>query len=263
MTDHTTQPLTEQEPASAGTGPDPKWRGVLLAAYYAGLGLKLDEDVWQVNRETDEDWKHREWSITNRHGREVGRLTVDTGDCWTAVGLTDRRGRFAPVDLTDPYPRQVLAAAREAGLIPAEPEPLSDAEVEKLGRHILLRGFDMGHEGVRRLYATIARDRSELSRLRAENTALAGKLAAHTDTVRDDPGVRHLHVSYNLQTPTGFGLGATSFVIPPPLNNARVNEMREQIAWKHGMDVSAVVILGWSEMDSALGGDQDGGEGRG
>jgi hypothetical protein len=164
------------EPLAGGTTA-PTWRHVLLAAYYAGLGLNLDEDVPQTDG-VEDNWRHREWSITNAHQREAGRLVIDTGDGWMVVKLIDRRGRFDSISLTDPAPRDVLAAARTVGLLPAEPEPLSDAEVEKLGRNILLRGFDMGHKGVLRLYATIARDRADLDRLRAEVGTGAAKLHA-------------------------------------------------------------------------------------
>jgi hypothetical protein len=91
-------------------------RDIMAAAYRNGLGLNLDEDVWQRD-DHDEEWKHREWSITNAHRREVGRLAIDTGDSFRRIVLSDRRGGFAPVTLVDPTAGEVLAAARLAGLI--------------------------------------------------------------------------------------------------------------------------------------------------
>jgi hypothetical protein len=91
-------------------------RDIMAAAYRNGLRLRKDVDcAGQAN--AGEQWHLREWSITNAHGRQVGRLEVEEGP-QTYVRILSRRNENASNRLlTDPTLGDVLAAARLAGLI--------------------------------------------------------------------------------------------------------------------------------------------------
>jgi hypothetical protein len=101
---------------------EPTLRDVMAAAYRNGLGLRKEVDDHETRSYSDEPdrrehWHLREWSITNAHGRQVGRFELETGPR-TYVRLTSRRDPSSEKGLlTDPTIGDVLDAARAAGLI--------------------------------------------------------------------------------------------------------------------------------------------------
>ncbi|GAA2159275.1 hypothetical protein [Glycomyces lechevalierae] len=93
--------------------PQPRFRDVMAAAHRAGLHFNRVSDEYRHDSD-DEVWRHRTYTIACI-GREsgAGTLVLDVGDCWTAVEIS---GRCGSVDMIDPTPAQVLAAARLVGL---------------------------------------------------------------------------------------------------------------------------------------------------
>lgn len=167
-----------------GKPTEPTFRDLIRAKRGHGIRSRLNVDEMHHNEITDEDWRHREWLLTNARGRDLGCLTVQKGGYWTHLWFRSRGAGSGEV-LSDPTPREILAAAEAVGLTGTAEDLTTRNEQLKAARS-LVKGTNLRPRSIEAALLLLEDMVLEVDQVRGEVEAAHAKveqLLAANDTV--------------------------------------------------------------------------------